>query len=198
MEPVMSRAPRPVFPVFLRLEGEPVLVVGGGAVAAGKLAGLVAAGARIALVAPIVAAACRRPGVAIAEREVVAADLDGARFVIAAATPEVNRAVAGWARARNLFVNAVDDADTATAYLGGVVRRGGVTVSISTGGAAPALAALLRESLDALLPEDLDRWLAEAAGRREAWRAAGIDLEARRELLRQALIANGVPKGGPS
>ena len=184
---------RPVYPVFLRLDGERVLVVGAGAVAASKLENLLVAGARVRLVAPVIAAACRRPGITIIEREVVEADLDGVRFVVAAATPLVNREVAEWARARNLFVNAVDDADTATAYLGGVVRRGGVTVSISTGGAAPALAALLRESLDALLPEDLDQWLAEAASRREAWRAAGIDLAARRELLRQALIAKGTP-----
>jgi siroheme synthase-like protein len=181
------RQARPVYPVFLRLDGEPVLVVGAGAVAAGKLDGLLAAGARITIVSPAIAPACRRPSVSIVERAVVESDLDGVRFVIAAATPEVNRGVAAWARARNLFVNAVDDADTATAYLGGVVRRGGVTVSVSTGGAAPALAALLRESLDALLPEDLDTWLAEAAARREAWRAAGVDLAARRELLRAAL-----------
>lgn len=187
------RAPRPVYPVFLRLDGEPVVVVGAGAVAAAKLDGLLAAGARITIVSPAIAPACRRPGVALVERAVVESDLDGARFVIAAATPAVNREVAAWARARNLFVNAVDDADTATAYLGGVVRRGGVTVSISTGGAAPALAGLLRESLDALLPEDLDTWLAEAAAKREAWRASGIDLAARRELLRAALVRKGEP-----
>jgi siroheme synthase-like protein len=190
------REPRPVYPVFLRLESERVLVVGAGTVAAGKLAGLVAAGARITIVAPAIADACRRPGITLVERAVIEADLDAVRFVIAAATPEVNRAVAGWARARNLFVNAVDDADTASAYLGGVVRRGGVTVAISTGGAAPALAALLRESLDALLPEDLDQWLAEAGSRREVWRASGLDLGARRELLRQVLTRK--PEGEPS
>jgi hypothetical protein len=52
---------------------------------------------------------------------------------------------------------------------------------------------LLRESLDALLPEDLDTWLTEAAAKREAWRAAGIDLAARRELLRAALVRKGEP-----
>jgi siroheme synthase-like protein len=190
----MSRPPRKVYPVFLRLDGEPVLVVGAGPVAAGKLDGLIAAGARITIVAPEVTPACRRPGIALAERAVAPTDLDDARFVIAAATPAVNATVGAWARERGLFVNAVDDADTATAYLGGVVRRGGVTVSISTGGAAPALAALLRESLDALLPEDLDTWRAEASDRREAWRAAGIDLAGRRELLRATLTG---PPGEP-
>jgi siroheme synthase-like protein len=190
---VVPRAPKKVYPVFLRLEDERVVVVGAGPVAASKLDGAIAAGARVTVIAPQISPGCRRDDVTLVEREVVEADLDGARFVIAAATPEVNARVGVWARARGLFVNAVDDVDAATAYLGGVVRRGGVTVSISTGGAAPALAALLRESLDALLPEDLDTWLAEAAGRREAWRASGIDLAARRELLRAALTRKGEP-----
>ena len=55
-----------------------------------------------------------------------------------------------------VFVNAVDDPANASVYLGGVVRRGGVTFGISTDGAAPALAGLLREALDAMLPADLE------------------------------------------
>ena len=47
----------------------------------------------------------------------------------------------------------------ATAYLGGVVRRDGVTIAISTDGRAPALAGLLREALDAWLPRELDAWM---------------------------------------
>ena len=62
-----------------------------------------------------------------------------------------------------MFVNAVDDPANASLYLGGVVRRGGVTAAISTDGRAPALAGLIREALEALLPEDeVRRWLAAA------------------------------------
>ena len=68
-------------------------------------------------------------------------DLDGVWYVVAAATPDVNRAVAQAAEERQLFVNAVDDPPNATAYLGGVLRRGGVTVAISTDGHAPRLPA---------------------------------------------------------
>ena len=59
---------------------------------------------------------------------------------MAAAPPEVNREVAAAAEERRLFVNAVDDPAHASLYLGGVVRRGGVTAAISTDGRAPALA----------------------------------------------------------
>ncbi len=74
----------------------------------------------------------------------------------------VNREVAEAAHDRRIFVNAVDDLASASAYLGGVVRRGAATVAISTGGRAPALAGLLREALERLLPEDLGDWVTSA------------------------------------
>jgi uroporphyrin-III C-methyltransferase/precorrin-2 dehydrogenase/sirohydrochlorin ferrochelatase len=178
-----------VYPVFLRLDGAPVLVVGGGPMAASKLDGLLAAGARPTVVAPEISAGCRRPDVTLVERAFIADDLDGVRFVVAAAPPDVNRAVAELAHARNLFVNAVDDLAAASAYLGGIVRRGDVTVAISTGGAAPALAGILREALDAALPEDLEAWMDLARRERARWKAAGVPMAERRAQLLDALIA---------
>ena len=179
----------PVYPVFLRLDGAPVVIVGGGPVAASKLDGLLAAGARVTIVSPTLDRGCRRPDVTWVARGFVDADLDDARFVIAAAPPAVNRAVAAAAAARNLFVNAVDDRASATAYLGGVVRRGDVTIAISTGGAAPALAGLLREAVAALLPDDLDAWLATAVALRAELRGTDVPLAERRDRLFAALCA---------
>jgi uroporphyrin-III C-methyltransferase/precorrin-2 dehydrogenase/sirohydrochlorin ferrochelatase len=107
--------------------------------------------------------------------------------VVAAAPPDVNRHVLASAEARRLFVNAVDDPPNATAYLGGVVRREDVTIAISTGGRAPALAGLLREALDQWLPRDLDTWLAAADEARRAWRRDGVPMEQRRPLLLETL-----------
>ena len=135
-------ADRSLYPVFLRLDGRRVVIVGGGQVASAKLPALLRAGARVTVVAPGIRDALRIAPVALRERAFVPADLDGAFFVVAAATPDVNRAVAAAADERGVFVNAVDDASNASAYLGGVVRRGGVTIAISTGGRAPALAGL--------------------------------------------------------
>jgi len=106
---------------------------------------------------------------------------------VAAATPEVNREVAAAAESRRLFVLAVDDPSAASAYGAGTLRRGGVTVAISTDGRAPALAGLLREGIDAVLPADLQVWAAEAARQRTAWRAEGVPMAQRRPLLLQAL-----------
>lgn len=181
------------YPAFLKLDGLRVIVVGGGPVAAGKLDALVIAGAVITVIAPQITGAIRaRAEITLVEREFVASDLDGARWVVAAAPPEVNREVSAAATARGLFVNAVDDTASATAYLGGVVRRGPATapaieIAISTRGVAPALAGLLREALDAVLPADLERWIEIAKAERVAWKRAGVPMEQRRPLLLRAL-----------
>ena len=176
-----------MLPVFLKLSGRRVLVVGGGPVAAGKLDALLAAGAEVTVVAPDVDPEIERRAVTIVRRPFVDADLDGSWYVVAAAPPEVNRQVGEAAEARRVFVNAVDDPAHATAYMGGIVRRAGVTLAISTEGRAPALAGLLREALDAWLPGDLDEWLAAADGARLEWRAKDVPMERRRPQLLETL-----------
>jgi uroporphyrin-III C-methyltransferase / precorrin-2 dehydrogenase / sirohydrochlorin ferrochelatase len=178
-----------VFPVFLKLEGRRVLVVGAGPVAAGKLRALLDAGARVTVVAPEVVDEIPSISSAleIVRRPFETTDLDGVWYVVAAAPPEVNRAVARAAEARGLFVNAVDDMENASAYMGAIVQRAGVTIALSTDGEAPALAGLLREALEQLLPDDLDRWMSQAREARRQWLAAGVPMAERRPLLLQAL-----------
>ncbi|HMG52176.1 MAG TPA: NAD(P)-dependent oxidoreductase [Kofleriaceae bacterium] len=185
--------PDALYPVFLKLAGLPVVVVGGGAVAAGKLDGLLTAGAQVTVVAPAIGepirarAAAPGSGLRLVERGFAASDLDGARWVVAAATPEVNRAVADAAAARGLFVNAVDDVASATAYLGGVIRRGAAVIAVSTSGLAPALAGLLREALESVLPDDLERWIDVAIAARSGWKRTATPIAERRPLLLRAL-----------
>ena len=115
------------------------------------------------------------------------ADLDGAWWVVAAAPREVNKRVLAAADARRVFVNAVDDPEHATAYLGGVVRRDGVTVAISTDGRAPALAGCCARRSTPCCPGDLERWMAAADEARRAWKAQGVPMEQRRPQLLEAL-----------
>jgi uroporphyrin-III C-methyltransferase/precorrin-2 dehydrogenase/sirohydrochlorin ferrochelatase len=178
-----------LFPAFLKLQGRRVVVVGGGPVAASKLASLAAAGADVSVVAPDVCEAIRSTGIAVVQRPFEPSDLDGAWLVVAAAPPAVNWHVAQEAERRHIFVNAADDPANASMYLGGVVRRDGVTLAISTDGAAPALAGLLREALDYMLPRDLAAWSAQAQEIRQSWRARGVPMEARRPELLEALNA---------
>ena len=177
-----------LFPAFLKLTGRRVLVVGGGPVAASKLAALTDAGADIVVVAPEMVPEIRTAEAELVKRRFQPTDLDDAWMVVAAAPPEVNRDVAREAEARQLFVNAVDDPPNATVYLGGVVRRGGVTVAISTDGQAPALAGLIRQALEALLPEkEVARWLSTAQEQRRQWIANEVPMDERRPLLLRAL-----------
>ena len=180
-----------LFPLFLKLAGRKVLVVGGGPVAAAKVASLREAGAEIAVVAPEVQPAladlASAGKISIARRSFEAADLGGAWLVVAAATPDVNRGVAAAAESQRLFVLAVDDPTAASAYGAGALRRGGVTVAVSTDGRAPALAGLLREGLEAVLPEDIEDWTAAAESERARWRADGVPMAERRPLLLNAL-----------
>jgi siroheme synthase-like protein len=177
-----------LLPLFLNLTGRAVVLVGGGPVATAKLRQLLAADADVRVIAPDVTdEIAATPGITVERRPFEPADLDAAWLVVAAATPGVNREVADAAETRRLFVNAVDDPVNASAFLSGVVRRDGVTLAISTSGAAPALTALLREGLDALLPRDLARWMWQARASRAAWRRDGVPMEARKPRLLRAL-----------
>jgi uroporphyrin-III C-methyltransferase/precorrin-2 dehydrogenase/sirohydrochlorin ferrochelatase len=185
-----------MFPAFLQLKSRRVLVVGGWPVAASKLDALLAAGAEVTVVAPDVRPEIERPGVTVTRRGFEEADLDGVWWVVAAAPPDVNRRVLESASARRIFVNAVDDPRHATAYLGGVVHRGGVTVAISTDGRAPALAGLMREALDAWLPGDLEEWMAAADEARRRWKAQAVPMEQRRPQLLETLNRLYADKAG--
>lgn len=178
-----------VFPVFLKLARRRVLVVGAGPVAAGKLRPLLDAGALVTVVAPEVVPeiAAMDGQIEILRRPFDDADLDGAWYVVAAAPPDVNRAVARGADARRLFVNAVDDMENATAYLGAIVQRAGVTLALSTDGEAPALAGLMREALETLLPDDLEAWMTCARDSRREWLARKVPMAERRPMLLEAL-----------
>jgi siroheme synthase-like protein len=180
---------QPVFPVFLKLEGRRVLLVGGGRVAAGKVRGLLDAGADLTVVAPAIAQEIASAPVTLERRPFEPRDLEGVWYVVAAAPRAVNAEVAREAHERGIFVNAVDDVENASAYAGAVLRRSGVTIAISTDGDAPALAGLLREALEAVLPDDLDDWMDCAREARRRWLAERIPMEERRPLLLDALVA---------
>ncbi|HEY1954556.1 MAG TPA: NAD(P)-dependent oxidoreductase [Polyangiaceae bacterium] len=165
------------FPIFLKLEDKLVLVVGDGPVAREKMARVLEAGARVRQVAPELNHAFRDE------------DLDGVWLAIAAATADVNRAVRAAADARRVFVIAVDDVASCSAFGAARIDRGGLTVAISSDGRAPALVALLRRAIESLLPDEIETWREIAERERAAHRAAGVPMESRRPLLLRALDA---------
>ena len=179
---------RLLFPAFLDLAGRRVLVVGAGAVATGKIERLLHAGASVTVVAPDIAPEIERLPVERRRRAFVPEDIDGAWWVVSAAPPDVNEAVVREGTARGVFVNAVDDPPHATAFAGSVFTRGPVTVAVSTGGEAPALARLLREALEHLISRDVEDWTALATALRRDWRREAVPMERRRDALLTALV----------
>lgn len=185
------RETRVLLPLFLDLEGKDVLVVGGGAIATRKAADLVAAGAKVRLVALEVAEEIA--AIDIERRAFEERDIEGAWLVMAATDdPEVQKRIADACQQARIFCVAVDDPPNASAYGGGIVRRGPVTIAISTSGEAPALARLLREVLEQVLPDE--GYIEAARALREKWKAEKTPMGSRFGELVQAFRERSSPK----
>jgi precorrin-2 dehydrogenase/sirohydrochlorin ferrochelatase len=166
------------YPISLDLGSRPCLVVGGGPVAEGKVEGLLAAGAAVTVVSPLLtpALAAHARGLRIRHRARAyrRSDLAGHQLVFTATGDQtLTRAVARDARARGLWMNAADDPERCDFALPSVLRRGRLTVAVSTGGASPALARAIREELEAVLEPSRGALLEVVAAVRRELRAAG-------------------------
>lgn len=148
------------YPIFLDVQGKPVLLVGGGHVADEKLGKLVDHGADVTIIAPELIPPVQRyvdEGRAQwRQRPFEAGDTEG-YFLVMVATDNgaVNRTVADEARSRNILVNAADDAANCDFILPSLVRRGELAIAASTGGSSPALARWLRERMEEFLSEEV-------------------------------------------
>ncbi len=193
----------PLYPVGLVVRDRRCLVVGGGRVAARKVASLLECGAAVTMVAPEVLEALE----ALARSGVIAA-IDGApldvqirpyargeaagyRLVVAATgVAEVDAAVHEDAEAAGVWVNSADDPAHCTFTLPAVWRSGPVTVAVSSGGASPALSTWLRDRVAAAVGDEvaeLARLLGEARARLQA---AGRSTE---EIDWRALLDGPLP-----
>lgn len=189
--------PRVLFPVFLDLKDKVVLVVGAGVVATRKVDELAAMGAKLRVVAPLATPELEARAAAgeltLERRKFEEADVDGAWFVLASTDDsDAQRRVAEACEQAQVFCIAVDDPPNASAYGGGVVRRGPVTISISTSGEAPALARLLREVLEQVLPDE--DYVDAARALREKWKADKTPMASRFGELVQAFKERSSPK----
>lgn len=192
-----------LFPVMLDLEGRECLVVGGGVVAGRKIAGLLDVGARVTVVSPVLAPVvldiARDGRLRWWPREYAEGDVAGFALVMVATDDDrVNARVAADARGRSIWVNCADDPARCDFILPSVLRRGPLTVAVSTGGASPAVARMVREELEAVLPSDYAALTEVVADVRRGLRERGIAPDAPRwrdaldgELKR--LVAAGRP-----
>ncbi len=176
------------FPIFLDLAGKPVLLVGGGDVAARKFALLGEAGAVVTVVAPELGAELTAAVAAGAATNVArgfeAGDMNGAWLVVAATNDRaVNAAVAAAANAARIPCNVVDDRELSSFIMPAIIDRSPVQIAVSTGGTSPVLARLIRERLETLLDGSLGPLAAFADRWRERVKAKFADIGARRRFL---------------
>jgi uroporphyrin-III C-methyltransferase/precorrin-2 dehydrogenase/sirohydrochlorin ferrochelatase len=176
----------------VRLTGEPVLVVGGGSVAARKISLLQRAGAVVRIVAPEVSAETQalidEHGLKFEPRAYASADLEGARLVVSATDDaKVNEQVFRDAGTRGLLVNTVDQPDRSNAIFPSIIDRSPVLVAVSTGGSSPTLARIVRGWLEARLPARLGALAEFAQGRRDRVKQAVAGSAARQKVWEQVL-----------
>ena len=184
-----ARPPIETVPVGLRVEDKLIVIVGAGPIAARKAAAYFHQGARLRVVAPQHSPAMAALGADSPDRieRVVApydaSHLDGAWLVVTATgLPEVDAAVFREAEARRLWCNAADDPQHCSVILPAVVRKGPITVGISTGGTSPATASWMRRRTERFVSDQLlsDAALAAhevASNVRNEMRAAGTATE---------------------
>jgi siroheme synthase-like protein len=167
------------FPIFLKMNRRRCLVIGGGAVAERKIVGLLEVGATVTAISPDVTEKIARwskdKRLNLIARRYQPGDLAGYELVfIATNDGEVNAVAYNEARERGVWVNAADDPAHCDFILPSVLRRGDLTVAVSSGGVSPALARTIREELEIYLSHEYEQ-LAKLAS------------EARVELHRQSL-----------
>lgn len=179
------------YPLFLDVRGTAVLIVGGGPVAERRLATLLESGAEVTVIAPgvttAIADAAATGRIAWHPRRFVHQDTDGFRLVFSATgLAEVDQAVARAAHATGALVNVADDAASSDFHVPAIERRGPIQIAVGTGGAAPGLAALLRDRFAATIaPEFIG--LAELLGEmRRIARRSIPDAASRMRVLARA------------
>ena len=184
------------FPIFLDIKNKRCLVVGGGGVAERKTASLLKSGAEVSLVSPNLTRSLsdrRDNGEIIHQaREFLAEDLNGCHLVIAATSdPEVNRRISELAGERRIPVNVVDQPELCSFILPSIIDRSPVVAAISTGGASPVLARLIRSRLESLIPAGYGR-LADLCSRFRQRVKETFSEPADRRLFWERVLEGGV------
>src|SRR5215216_7205692 len=175
------------YPVYIELREQPCVVIGGGKIAEGKVDGLLAAQAQVKVISPALTLHLRdlaqKSQITYVEREYQPGDLSGAFMVICATDQaQINHQVWQEATSNHQLVNVVDDTPRCNFIAPSILRKGDLTIAISTSGKAPALAVRLKERLQRELGPEYERFLELAGELREPLARHVPDFETRKAL----------------
>jgi len=177
-----------LFPMFMKLKGKQVLVVGAGKVGEPKIGGLLDTGARIRVVAIEATAAVREWAqsgkIELDLRPFVTEDLQGALLaVVATSSRTLNERIYQEAQNRGVLCNVVDVPDRCDFFYPAVVRRGDLQIAVSTAGHSPSLAQQIRQQLEKQYGPGYAGWVAELGETRKLILASDLDQQRKLDLL---------------
>jgi precorrin-2 dehydrogenase/sirohydrochlorin ferrochelatase len=183
---------RKLYPMMVDLTGKRCLVVGGGTVAERKVTLLLECGADVEVVSPAttarLGALAASGAMRVRRRPVRPSDLSDAFLVVVATDdPQVNREVAERVRTTGGLVNVADDPEACSFLVPSVLRRGDLTIAISTGGGSPALAKKLRQRMEQTIGPEYEAYLAALRLLRDRARRAIADPQLRRAVHQRAV-----------
>lgn len=186
------------FPFFVELSAQEGLIVGGSTVALRKIEKLLPYGPRLTVCAPEISEEIQAvPGLRLLRQVFGPELLEGKAFVIAATDDRsVNHSVSQLCREKRIPVNVVDDREYCSFLFPALVRRGSLSVGISTGGASPTGAIYWKRRIDAMIPEGFGEILAHLDSARDQAKEALCE-EAVRSSFFAALFAADMERGGP-
>ena len=175
------------YPVYIQLREQPCVVIGGGKIAEGKVEGLLAAQAKVTVISPDLTphlqTLAEEQQITYLARTYQPGDLTGAFMVICATDQaEINHQVWQEATDNRQLVNVVDDTPRCNFIAPSILRKGDLTIAISTSGKAPALAVRLKERLQRDLGPEYERFLKLAGELREPLAQHVPDSETRKAL----------------
>jgi len=185
------------YPVFLNLKGKRVVVVGGGEVAQRKVESLLETGAIIVVISREISerlsSLANATQIEVKKRSYEAGDCNGAVLVLSATDDsEVSRAVWAEATSAGIMINTADQPALCDFIMPALVRRGDLTIAISTGGTSPALAARLRENVSGVIGPEYEQLMEMLAKARPEIRRRVLQERDRKALHYQILDSDVV------
>jgi len=185
------------FPLFIDLKKQPCLVIGAGEVATRKIELLATAGASISVIAPVICKkiqelADKNSHITLLQKEFSPEDIDRQRLIISATNNKVvNKLVAQTAKQHNIPVNVVDSPELCSFIVPAIIDRSPIVAAVSSGGASPVLARLLRSKLESLIPPAFGR-MAQLANKYRATVKEQINPPAQRRIFWENILQGSI------
>ncbi|MEK7773862.1 MAG: bifunctional precorrin-2 dehydrogenase/sirohydrochlorin ferrochelatase [Deltaproteobacteria bacterium] len=185
------------YPIFADIKGRPCVVVGGGEVALRKAEGLISAGASVTVISPKLTAGLnklvRAKKVLHIKRGYMRGDLAGAFLAISASDSRgVNKAVYAEASSLDILVNAADDPHRCNFIMPSVLRRGSLTIAVSTSGKSPLFAGTLREELEKVIGKEYEAFIEILGAARKKLLKNGVKND-KKESAIKAFVNSPIP-----